>query len=109
MKNVYYNGIVQTKNNGNEGVSVICGGETLEKVVQDLITSATYYWALGYQVKIKDVRPYCITCHGAGKLRKGTRVIKYVKCPDCKGKGDYPVILSEIPVIPSQNITVTIN
>jgi len=107
MKTVYYSGVIDTKDQGKLGVSVICGGETLEKALASLITSGTYYWALGDDVKIKEIRPYCASCQGSGRTRRGKRIIKYVNCPDCKGKGQGDVIITEIPLVPSTNISVS--
>lgn len=93
MKDVYYSAMIQTFEDGKSGVSMSAGGPTLEEAMQSIFTYATYYLALGKRVTVRDLRPFCKVCSGSGRVRKGIRIRRWVKCPSCKGKGEGDIIV----------------
>jgi hypothetical protein len=61
-------------------------GDTIPELFADVMKTATYYLAMGYVVRMKDVKRYCCRCHGEGAVF--TRPYQPRKrCPECKGIG----------------------
>lgn len=83
---LYYSMSVQTYQDGRPGCSVLTGGDTIGHALAAAFRDGTYYLGLGYKVVVEDFKPFCKHCHGAGNVRKGVRIVRYVKCPECRGK-----------------------
>jgi hypothetical protein len=65
----------------------------LSAMMADLFEMAHYYVGLGYRVRAVGISQMCARCGGKGEVRKGVRVVKRVRCPDCRGNG----ILARLP------------
>jgi len=69
----------------NAGYSV--ASETMEQARDELAYGVNYYQTLDdTQIVTAKIDKVCDTCNGEGQVRRGKRVIKQVRCPDCKGK-----------------------
>lgn len=88
------------------GVMTGFGGETLAEVIAEAFQTASYYIGLGYRVQISDAEEHCGTCAGSGKLRRGVRVIRYVRCKACRGKGILQIVPCQSEVKLSDALTV---
>ena len=80
-------GWVETSD-GNKSCGA-CGfrGSTLSEALQDAFKTASYYLALGRQVRISEIKEACPVCRESGYLTTGKRVHKTKPCRNCKGQG----------------------
>ena len=84
--------------NGNRS-SAGFGANTMEKCLADMVRVATYYLALGYDVKLDWLDSRCTNCNGNGTIRKQTRrMVKHIKCPICHNRDATIKLAGETPL-----------
>ncbi len=80
-------GWVETSDGGKSCGACGFRGETLSEALQDAFKTASYYLALGRQVRVSEIKEVCPVCRERGYLITGKRVQRRKPCRNCKGQG----------------------
>ncbi len=80
-------GWVETSNGVMSSGACCFRGSTLSEALQDAFNTASYYLALGRQVRVSEIKEVCPVCRERGYLTTGKRVHKSKPCRNCKGQG----------------------
>lgn len=90
----------------NDFPKVCSGDKTLSEALSRAMSDAIYYQAMypDCKISIREIEESCARCHNTGKVQQnGRRVIKMVRCPECRGKcahgrlDDIPILLPDPP------------
>lgn len=88
----YWNATIDTSADGKSGCSTIVSGKTLADGLANAVREGSYYvLECGYDVTA-EIRELCSQCHGLKTIQAGKRVRKTIRCPACRGKGEFATV-----------------
>ena len=94
-KTFYYISTIEYHRPGDHTSSASQPTEIITAARKVLVDSYEFYRGLdGVQITCAQIESICGTCNGTGQISRGVRVIKWVRCPACKGQD--PKVTTEL-------------